>query len=173
MTLPHDGFPRISSEGIRLLQQGMAGDFSGWRSIPTNHPRELPQSELSNCAIYADPKEMHFICRAWAGPWPQLHGVGMVPTVEFDTLNLNEVCIPQSDTIYLTSSRKPWGFLVGVQLAVDDRGYGSKDTTIFGKPEQAVIEEEDEHEVFEVQACQRTLEGFRWPTATSSAQMTS
>lgn len=165
MTLPHDGFPRISTEGIRLLQQGLAGDFEGWEKIPANHPMELPRTELSNCSICADPETMHFIARAWHGiQYPRLDSHGMDVSVEFDEIDLKEGYNPTPDTINLTRSHKPWGWLTRVPLAVDDRGAGFKDTTLYEKIPEPDCIDDDEPEVFEVAACQRTLEGFRWPS---------
>lgn len=142
MTLPHDGFPRITLEGIRLLKQGMAGDFEGWLTIPANHPREIPAEEVSNCSISADPETMHFIVTAWHGmEYPKLHGIGMAPAVEFDKLDLKESYTPLPDTIFLTSGRKPWGWRTGVSIAVESRGIGTADTTIYKSlAKQATLE---------------------------------
>lgn len=163
MTLPRDGFPRITSEGIRLLRQGLAGNFEGWERYPTNHPMEVPRSHLSNCAICADPTTMHFYAVVWFGHGcPKLHGIVMAPQICFDAVQLNEDCSPPTATIKLHTSDKPWGWLTGVNIAIDDRAFGLKDTTVFATiPEtEGIDEDEDEHEVFEVQPCQRTLEGF-------------
>lgn len=162
MTPPCDGFPRISSEGIRLLMQGLAGDFEGWSLKTSNHPMEIPEEEVSNCAIRADPSTMHFYAVTWFGHGcPKLHGIVMAPQISFDAVDLREYYNPPTETIRLHTSDKPWGWLMGVNIAIDDRAYGAKDTTLYERiPEQGCIDEEDEHEVFEVHGCQRTLEGF-------------
>jgi len=174
MTLPCDGFPRITSEGIRLLRQGLAGNFEGWERYPTNHPMEVPRSQLRNCAICADPKTMHLYCTAWFGyEFPVLGGTLMAPRVPFDAIDLKEGYIPPACTILLYKEGA-WRQCTGILLAVDDRGLGSKQSTVFATIQgtEGIDEDEDEHVVFEVQPCQRTLEGFRWLTATSSAPMT-
>ncbi len=175
MTLPRDGFPRITSEGIRLLQQGLTGDFEGWAHKTSNHPMEIPETEVSNCAIRADPTTMHFYATTWFGHGcPKLHGIIMAPQTRFDAVELYGDYTPPTATIKLHTSDKPWGWLTGVNIAIDDRAFGLKDTTLYERipGTEGIGEDEDEHEVFEVQPCQRTLEGFRWLTATSSAPMT-
>ncbi len=127
--LPADGFPRITSEGVRLLQAGLAGDFTGWVKRPANHPMEIPSEHIRNCGICAEPESMHFIATVWFGQYyPRLDGAGMAPDVDFDAIDLNEIYVPRSNTIHLYRKGK-WGFRRGVSLAVDDRGVGTKDTT--------------------------------------------
>lgn len=127
--LPADGFPRITSEGVRLLQAGLAGDFTGWVTKPANHPMEIPSEHVRNCGFCADPESMHFIATAWFGScYPRLDGICMAPHVEFDAIDLKEIYVPQSPTIRLYCGGK-WGFRCGVQIAVDDRGVGTRETT--------------------------------------------
>ncbi len=131
MTLPADGFPRISSEGIKLLLAGLDGDFSGWVRRPANHPMEIPSEHVRNCGICADPESMHFIVTVWYGPeYPRLDGACMAPDVEFDAIDLKEIYVPQSPTIRLYRKGK-WGFRCGVLIAVDGRGIRTRETTRF------------------------------------------
>lgn len=161
MTLPADGFPRISSEGIRLLVAGLAGDFTGWERHPTNHPLEIPREHVRNCAICADPVKMHFICTTWYGSqYPRLDGAGMAPRVEFDAVDLKEIYVPPTCTISLYR-KGGWGFCTGVLLGIDDRGVGTRETTRFDVPTAIPVDapddEEDEADCTECRDRQRTL----------------
>ena len=128
--LPDDGFPRITSEGVRLLQAGLTGDFTGWVKRPANHPMEIPSEHVRNCGFHANPESMHFIATVWFGPYPRLDGECMAPHIEFDAIDLKEIYVPQLPTIRLYRKGK-WGFRCGVLIAVDDRGIGTRETTRF------------------------------------------
>lgn len=102
MELPRDGVPRISTEGIRLLEQGLAGDFGGWETVPyLNHPHVLPDRCLSNVVVRADDRG-HFTAMVWFGPsYPTVKGMRVAPVVVFDRMDLKEAYSPPSPTIDL------------------------------------------------------------------------
>lgn len=118
MDLPHDGYPRISSEGIELLSKGLDGDFSGWDRVPyLNHPNVLPDRCLSNAIIRAT-DEGHFTLSVWFGnALPLVKGMHMEPHIVFDRLDRMEQYTPTSPTVRLCRSDDWW---VSVSLLKDD-----------------------------------------------------
>lgn len=67
-TLPADGFPRITSEGVEILKEGLRGDFSRWRWSIGNHPLEMPAEHVRNLIIRTMSDRPHFYAEFWFGP---------------------------------------------------------------------------------------------------------
>ena len=144
MTLPDDGFPRISSRGLAMLQRGLDGDFAGWVRTATNHPMHLPESEVSHIDIKADPESMHFLACPWYGPYPILDSLSMAPAVPFDRVDLNLGAVPESPIVHLRGGDGRWGWMEGVPVAVDDRGAGSKHSTRYDASRQTALADDSE-----------------------------
>lgn len=87
--LPKDGLPRISTEGARILIEGLRGDFSRWVWGIGNHPMELPQEYCRNIHIRAMKDEPHFIASFWFGnTYPQTtKNLVLTPNYCFDQVD--------------------------------------------------------------------------------------
>lgn len=121
----HDGIPRISSEGLDLVERGLKGDFSGWIRRPSNHPMYIPEEMLSNLAICADPETMDFLATPWYGStYPMLDGLSMAPRVRFNGVDRKEECIPRTPTVALTyrDGSRSWEFMTDLTVGLDDLG---------------------------------------------------
>lgn len=153
MTLPDDGFPRITARGLAMLQLGLDGDFAGWTRMATNHPMHLPASEVSHIDIKADPESMHFLACPWYGPYPILDSLIMTPSVPFDRIDLNGA-VPASPIIRLRGGDGRWGWMEGVSVAVDDGGAGTRHTTRYDASQQTALADDSEDEESE-EACER------------------
>ncbi len=87
--LPADGFPRITSEGVEILKEGLRGDFSRWEWGIGNHPMEMPSKYLRNLHIRAMDDRPHFYATFWYGPhFPSTKkNLVMTPWFCFDRLD--------------------------------------------------------------------------------------
>lgn len=121
MMLPHDGIPRISSEGLEMVERGLKGDFSGWEREPANHPMSIPRDMLSNLKICADPRTMDFLAKPWFGAWPEIVNP---PYIRFNGIDRQEYCVPKVSTILLTyrDGSRSWEFMTDLSVALDDLG---------------------------------------------------
>lgn len=145
MTLPHDGIPRISSEGLAMVERGLAGDFTGWERRPQNHPMEIPLEMLSNLRIMADPETMDFIACPWYGmAYPRLDGTYIAPYIRFNGIDRQEACTPATATVRLTwRDGTPWDWYGDLPIGLDDRGCGAKGTTVYSEVSQDPLSEDD------------------------------
>lgn len=90
--LPDDGLPRITPEGIRILSEGMRGDFTRWKWGIGNHPLEMPRDHLRNAVIHAMKDEPHFTVGFWTGnTFPQVKHTSFAPTCSFDRVDTGEI----------------------------------------------------------------------------------
>lgn len=131
----HDGIPRISSEGLELVERGLKGDFSGWISEPSNHPMSIPREMLSNLRVCADPETMDFLANPWYGKWPH---VVNPPYIRFNGIDRQVYCVPRAFTVLFTyrDGSRPMEFMTDLSVALDDLGYD-------GRIKDDDIEEED------------------------------
>lgn len=142
--LPNDGYPRITSHAITLIQQGLKGNFDGWRYVSyCNHPWEIPPEDCQNCHIMASEDwkgKPQFIVQVWFGrKCPLLHGCNMVPDIEFSEIDLLEYYEPPS--VHIVLKNTDW--YAHVPIAVDDRGLGKGN----------IADEDGEEEQEEEQEC--------------------
>ena len=111
--LPRDGFPRITAEGVKILIEGLRGDFTRWRWSIGNHPLEFPYEHIMNGRICAMKDQPHFVAHLWTGPrYPSTkRNRDMVPWYCFDEVDTNvSPSYPKelADTIRLTNSADHW-----------------------------------------------------------------
>jgi|GEM_PF-4957900 len=140
-SLPRDGFPRITTEGIHILEEGLNGDFRRWALTCTNHPFELPYGELQNCSIHATEDMEHFEVCVWFGhEYPRVQDKCIAPSYEFDTITNyedSEYITWKMEDIYLSHSRDM--FTAGICLLRDafgvGRARGEKHTTVYERIE--------------------------------------
>lgn len=162
--LPNDGWPRITSDGIDILEEGLRGDFSRWEHIGwMNHPKWLPGC-TRNCNITCDPKEMHFSVQFWYGRWPAIKEMSLAPNFSFNEVDRMEAYDPRPGYIVLRLRKgDTWDWYSNVHVLVDDAYSDEKRKTDYsrGQPVEYVPDEDDENE--EEQADdrnQRTLEAW-------------
>lgn len=161
MTLPKDGFPRITSHAVKLIQQGLKGNFKGWEFISyCNHPLQIPTSECQNCHIMASEDwggKPQFIVQVWFGPkCPLLHGVNMCPDIEFSSIDLNDYYEPQCN--HITLKNDDW--FANVLIAVDDRDVGKGNVSYDEDESEDMTEEVQEIVIKTTRSNQTGLEAF-------------
>ena len=118
-TLPHDGLPRITSEGAEILVEGLHKDFARWEWSIGNHPFEIPAEHCYNCSICATREGDHFVAHAYTGKsYPQTkHNNGVVPWFCFDKVDLNESVTIRTH-IALESTLDFWSHMI---IFLDDK----------------------------------------------------
>ncbi len=114
--LPDDGFPRITTEGVAILREGLAGDFTRWLWGIGNHPLEIPLRETRNLVIRAMKDEPHFYATFWFGHYyPQTKKYKVLtPWFCFDQLDtyLSEHSPEEyTDTVHLRQTSDYWSDL--------------------------------------------------------------
>lgn len=135
--LPADGLPRITSEGYRILRNGLNGYLDEWAEQIGNHPLTLPNDLTRNLNIAYDPEKNHFTIEFWYGQKAPLIDDCLVltPTFYFDKIEewpikslrgnepLEYIKIGQSNDVY------PWD---GVIILIDDYGTDNRhDRTLY------------------------------------------
>lgn len=116
--LPRDGLPRITAEGVKLLAEGLRGDFSGWRWAIGNHPLELPSEHVSNFQVRAMKDRPHFLAKFWYGDtFPAVKYHVLTPSYAFDMLDTMTVWDEPATCIHLRSRSDPWAYC---PVVVDD-----------------------------------------------------
>ena len=104
--LPNDGFPRLTSEGLEILKEGLNGDFARWKVSIGNHPYELPYSEVRNFQVCATHEGDHFVAHCYTGlHYPQTTKNSVViPWYSFDKVDENygkeKVMLTRSDDFW-------------------------------------------------------------------------
>ena len=136
-TLPADGLPRLSSEGYRILRNGLIGSFDEWDRQIGNHPLTLPADTTRNVKIDYDPEKNHFNVTFWYGQtFPVIEDcLSLAPTFCFDKIEewpipsvrkdepLEYIKLGQSYDVY------PWD---GVIILIDDYGTDNRhDRTLY------------------------------------------
>ena len=119
--LPEDGLPRITTEGIQILIEGMHGDFSRWRWGIGNHPLEMPSEHIRNILIRADKDTPHFIAEHWTGDtFPSVKYKVLAPYYSFDQLDTmqSEFATDPPENIVLRQSHDWW---TRVSVCIDDK----------------------------------------------------
>lgn len=117
--LPRDGLPRITSEGLAILLEGLHGDFHRWKWSIGNHPLELPAGTVRNVQIRAMKDEPHFLADTWTGlKWPKTkHNYRAMPTFFFDEVDTMSVYNEPHGYIMLCQSSDHWA---GAPIFIDD-----------------------------------------------------
>ena len=115
--LPNDGLPRMTSEGIEILAEGLRGDFHRWRWGIGNHPLEMPVEHIRNLTIHCMKDEPHFMAAFWFGEYPIVNYRACTPWIPFDTLDRMHTQYHEGPTtnIQLRSSADYW-FYIPVQI---------------------------------------------------------
>lgn len=153
-SLPKDGLPRISKEGMEILIEGLQGDFSRWSWGIGNHPLHIPYTHTQNVIIDAMKDRPHFIAKFWFGEnYPQVNYCVMVPWFCFDEVDTYTLREDEINRIHLRQSTDCWAFAT---LQIDDCNiWTQRDKNRFVKGSKYNYEEsEDEEEASEVQQCQ-------------------
>lgn len=119
-SLPHDGFPRITSEGAEIVYEGLCGNFSRWAWGIGNHPLEVPIEHTSNVRICATEQGDHFVCHAYTGMhYPQTtKNQSLIPWFVFDKIDMHDEYNPRT-SVELKSRTDWWASLA---LLLDDKG---------------------------------------------------
>lgn len=117
--LPRDGLPRITSEGLAILLEGLRGDFHRWKWSIGNHPLELPAGTVRNAFIRAMEDEPHFLADTWTGhKWPNTkHNHRAMPTFPFDEVDTMSVYTEPQGHINLRQSSDYWA---SAPIFIDD-----------------------------------------------------
>lgn len=153
-SLPKDGLPRISKEGMEILIEGLQGDFSRWSWGIGNHPLHIPYAHTQNVIIDAMKDRPHFIAKFWFGEnYPQVNYCVMVPWFCFDEVDTYTLREDEINRIHLRQSTDCWA---SATLQIDDCNiWTQRDKNRFVKGSKYNYEEsEDEEEASEVQQCQ-------------------
>lgn len=153
-SLPKDGLPRISKEGMEILIEGLQGDFSRWSWGIGNHPLHIPYTHTQNVIIDAMKDRPHFIAKFWFGEnYPQVNYCVMVPWFCFDEVDTYTLREEEINRIHLRQSTDCWA---SATLQIDDCNiWTQRDKNRFVKGSKYNYEEsEDEEEASEVQQCQ-------------------
>lgn len=118
--LPDDGFPRITSEGVKILIEGIRGDFSRWCWGIGNHPIELPARCVRNLTVRCMKDELHFIARFYYGThYPQTTKYqNLAPDFVFDKVD-DMMGYTDRTSIRLLQSADYWA---GVSVLIDNLG---------------------------------------------------
>lgn len=87
--LPDNGFPRITSEALEILKEGLNGDFRRWKCGIGNHPYELPANQIRNITICATPEGDHFVAKPWTGMYYPMtdKNTSAIPWYAFDEID--------------------------------------------------------------------------------------
>ena len=114
-TLPRDGLPRITTEGVRILAEGLRGDFRRWVWTIGNHPLEIPREHVRNVRICAMDDRPHFVAHAYTGiEYPQTKkGANMIPWYCFDELDtmITKYHTEDPTSIHLRQTADYWAYL--------------------------------------------------------------
>lgn len=139
--LPKDGLPRITSEGLEILKEGLRGDFSRWMWAIGNHPLEVPGKHLRNCIIRAMKDEPHFIAELWTGSrWPATkHNVRAITEYCFDELDDmgNEY---RTEPVYYVKLRQTSDYWAGAPIFVDDLELWENGTAVEDEDDDGMVE---------------------------------
>ena len=146
MTLPNDGWPRISSEGIAILKEGLAGDFSRWEKVGyLNHPMCLPSEHVENASISCDPETPSFAIRFWYGEFPKIKDAVLAPTFEFNEIDDMATYDPGTGYVHLRMRKgQEWDWYSSVILLVDDAHADERRKTDYTGAGRPTIEYTDE-----------------------------
>ena len=146
MTLPNDGWPRISSEGIAILKEGLAGDFSRREKVGyLNHPMCLPSEHVENASIQCDPDEMHFSIAFWYGEYPKVKDACLAPHFTFNKIDDMATYDPGTGYIRLTMDKGDvWDWYSSVAILVDDAHADERRKTDYTGAGRPTIEYTDE-----------------------------
>lgn len=119
--LPKDGLPRITTEGLEILKEGLRGDFSHWVWSIGNHPLELPGKHMRNLIIRAMDDEPHFIAEFWTGSrYPKTkHNVRALPNYCFDEID-DMGTEYRTEPIYYIKLCQSFDFWSGAPIFVDN-----------------------------------------------------
>lgn len=152
--IPRDGIPRISSEGLEMVERGLKGDFTGWVRSPANHPLSIPESMLSNLRICVDPDTMDFLAIPWYGKqFPKLDGLSMAPRIRFNGVDRQSYCIPPTPVCRFTlrDGSRPWEFMTDLAVGLDDLGL-----------HQESYDDDDTRccDIIRASSCKTTLDAF-------------
>lgn len=154
-SLPKDGLPRISKEGLKILIEGLQGDFSHWSWGIGNHPLHIPYIHTQNVIIDAMKDQPHFIAKFWFGEhYPQVNYIVMTPWFCFDEVDTCTLREEEINRIHLRQTTDYWASLT---LQIDDCNiWTQKDRNRFvkGSKYNYSTEEEEDEEALEVEQCQ-------------------
>lgn len=150
--LPADGFPRITSEGLRILKEGLEGDFTNWAYFNGNHTQEIPADMIHNAGISADPETRHYQIKIWHGlTCPQVDYLNLAPTIEFDKIEVWPPVDDKKEYVIFKNSKEGF-FTPSLIVLLDDYGQHSKNRTIY----KTVWEMEKEQQKIEIKPHYRT-----------------
>lgn len=153
--LPADGLPRITAEGIRILVEGLRGDFRRWRWGIGNHPLQMPYEHTRNLYITAMKDRPHFLAAFYYGDkYPQVKYIVMTPRYPFDMVDTYTNTEEESSTgIYLRQSADPWAY-VSIQVG-DANLWTDREKARFTKDAQSCEEEpaEDPEDIPSANGC--------------------
>ena len=140
--LPRDGLPRITSEGLAILLEGLRGDFHRWKWAIGNHPLELPAGCARNFFVRAMEERPHFIAEFWTGlKWPRTKtNVRAMPHYCFDEVDdmVSKYATEPRAYITLRQTADHWAYapvyvdaieLWADAIAAEDDGDGMVDCT--------------------------------------------
>ena len=86
--LPQDGLPRITSEGMSILLEGLRGDFRRWCWGIGNHPLQMPNKHTRNLYITAMKDRPHFLAKFYYGDrFPRVGYMIFTAYSPFDTVD--------------------------------------------------------------------------------------
>ena len=119
--LPKDGLPRITTEGVEILKEGLRGDFSRWVWSIGNHPLEIPDRCVRNLIIRAMNDRPHFIAEFWSGNrFPKTkHLPNLLPYYCFDVLD-TLVTEYHTEPIYRIHLKQSADYWAHIPILIDD-----------------------------------------------------